>query len=106
MQNLRCYLGIMAVATVSVLAQNAPNTDKVTVKVGGPSQPPLAIASCKESSYGNLHHSHRTKLTPEEIGEYISRVIQGGNIVTVYPETKDGIFVYARCPNVEPKDVR
>ncbi len=96
--------GIFAMV-VSMAAQDKPKVEKITIGVG-PSQPPLTGASCKESSYGNLHQGDRIKPTPSEIGEYILRVIQEGNIVTVYPESKDGIFVYARCPRTEVKDVR
>ena len=78
---------------------------KITIRVG-PSEPPLAAASCKESSYGNLHNGDRTKLTEQEVGEYILRTLRAGNIITIHPESKSGIFVYARCPNTEPKDAQ
>ncbi|HTR38551.1 MAG TPA: hypothetical protein VMH80_21735 [Bryobacteraceae bacterium] len=98
----RCAM-ILAMVISAIAAQDGSKRDaKITITVG-PSDSPLNAASCKESSYGNLHNGDRTKLTPGEIGEYVARVIKEGNILTIYPESKDGIFVYARCPNSEPK---
>lgn len=101
MQTFRNLLAIMAIAFVAS-PQDKPKIDKIVITVG-PSEPPLKAASCKQSSYGNLHNGDRTRLTPEEIGEYVTRVIKEGTIITIYPESDSGIFVYARCPNSEPK---
>jgi hypothetical protein len=101
MQSIFRSVAILGIA-LTLSAQDKPKIDKITITVG-PSEPPLKPALCKESSYGNLHYGDRTKLTPSEIGEYVLRVTEEGNIVTVYPGSKDGIFVYARSPSSEPK---
>jgi hypothetical protein len=104
---MQTLLRLLVATTLAVVlsAQNKLEIKRITVAVG-PSDPPLNSASCKESSYGDLHNGQRTNLTPAEVGEYVLRTIKEGNIITVYPESKNGIFVYARCPNSEPKDVR
>jgi hypothetical protein len=65
-------------------------------------EPPLRSATCKAGSYGYLHVGERTKLTPIEIGQYVAAKIADGAILTVYPESKSGVFVHVECPKPQP----
>jgi hypothetical protein len=71
------------------------NLSKVTV---GPGKAPLRPKTCKGSSYGYINIAGRDKLSPAELGEYIAAKLQEGKIMTIYPETLDGIFAYEECP--------
>jgi hypothetical protein len=70
------------------------HVDSVTVR----GESPLLPATCKESGYGYLHLGSRTKLTATEIGDHVLAGIGSGEILTIYPESKSGIFVYGECP--------
>jgi hypothetical protein len=59
---------------------------------------PLHPASCKNGFYGYLHIGERTKLTPLEIGQYVADMIADGATISVYPESKSGVFVHVECP--------
>jgi len=95
----RRNVAILTFVGVAVLAQDRPNIDKITVKLAPPDEAPLRPAVCKEHSYGYLHMGQRTALTPEEIGRYAVAALNEGRIVTLYPESKSGIYVFAKCPN-------
>ncbi len=98
MRRNRKLLTLSLILPVALLCQekNRPAIDMITVNAG-PSEPPLSPATCTESSYGYLHIGERTDLTPEEIGRYIEADSSDGKVLTVYPKSKTGIFVYAEC---------
>jgi hypothetical protein len=90
-------LAILILSAWSVIAQEItkPTIGNITVV---PSEP-IAPGTCTSSSAGYLEESGgRTKLTDREIGQTISAALKGGYVVTVYPPTERGIFVFYECP--------
>jgi hypothetical protein len=85
---------VIAIA-LAVCAKDKP---RITI---GPSEAPLSPPTCKESSYGYLHMGERTKIAPVEVGDYVQGELDDGKIVTVYPESKSGVFVYSKCPTTD-----
>lgn len=58
---------------------------------------PLAKSACTSSSSGYLEKDGRTKLTEAELGHFISSSLRDGYTLTLYPESKNGIFADMRC---------
>lgn len=89
----------------------------ITVGAGGQPQsaisvkalPPEAIplGSCIESNSGFLgvvgkDNKERTKLTPREVGEYVTKRLSEGYSVTLYPQTSGRVFAVADCHSTKP----
>jgi hypothetical protein len=62
-----------------------------------PSEPVLP-GNCDSSIAGYLEIKGRTTLTEAEIGHYIAMTQKDGYVLTIYPPTKEGIFVNVECP--------
>jgi hypothetical protein len=84
----------------------------ITVVAGGQSQPAITVkelppetipaGACTESKSGFVgvvekDGNERTKLTPREIGEYVSKRLSEGYSVTLYPQISGRIFAVAQC---------
>jgi hypothetical protein len=67
-----------------------PTISKITVL---PSEPIIASGSCTASTAGYLEIKGRTKMTKAEIGKFVDSSLRDGYVITIYPETKRGIFV-------------
>jgi len=53
---------------------------------------------CKASTQGYLEaQKGHLKLSEAEIGKFIQSNLHKGYIITIYPETKDGVFVDMEC---------
>ncbi len=59
---------------------------------------PIPRGACTASKAGYLEKDGKTMLTERELGHAILGAIRGGYVVTIYPETKRGIFVRYDCP--------
>lgn len=90
----RILTGAVLVGALS--GQQEPQFKIEEMRVRGES--PLRAPTCKESSYGYLHIGYRRDLTPAEIGQYVIDDTADGKVLTVYPKSESGIFVYADCP--------
>jgi hypothetical protein len=99
MQKKIAYLSMAVLLTVSLISAQSPS--KPTIQQIGmlPSDPIVAIGSCKSSTGGYLERNHHARLNKAEIGDFISSSLQDGYIVTIYPPTKRGIFVAMECTN-------
>ena len=82
----------------ALFAQSA-NKPSITSITGLPSEPVKPTGTCKVSTQGYLEVNHRTNLSQKQIGKLISKFVHDGYIVTIYPPTKDGIFVDLECTN-------
>lgn len=66
--------------------------------------PPDAFPACSGAPiYGTLgivekDGKQRTKLTPDEVGDYIARRLKQGYRVTLYPQLSGKIFAISNCP--------
>jgi hypothetical protein len=58
--------------------------------------------ACTAGSAGYLEVNGRTKLTDSEIGKIVSQSLRDGYTLTLYPQTKLGIFVDAECNAAAP----
>jgi len=89
----------------------------ITVAAGGQSQPAITVkelppeaiqtGTCTESTSGFLgvigkDKKERTKLTPQEVGEYVTKRLSEGYSVTLYPQASGRIFVTADCHSSKP----
>ena len=102
MQIDRKYLGYLALATISLFAQDKP---KVTIKAL-PSEP-IATGNCTFSTSGYLEENGKTAdFTDAEFGHMILPALRQGNVVTIYPPTKRGIFASAECHSAERLTLR
>src|SRR5580700_6475317 len=84
------------VATASLLFAQQSDSPRITVSMA-PGGNPIHPSTCEKSVFGYLDIQGRTVLSPQEIGQYVIDRIGKGFIVTIYPETKDGIAVSAFC---------
>jgi len=94
---------VFAVVIAAVAFGQAKPT--VTVK----EIPPEAIpaGTCTESRSGYLgivdkDKKERTKLTDQEIGQYMSKRLAEGYSVTLYPQASGKVFVIATCHPTKP----
>jgi hypothetical protein len=84
----------------------------ITVVAGGQSQPAITVkefppeaipaGTCTQSTSGYLgivgkDKKERTKLTDQEIGEYVRKRLAEGYSVTLYPQASGKIFTIAIC---------
>jgi hypothetical protein len=83
-------------STVVMLGQELerPRISKITML---PSEPVHVSGNCMASRSGYLEINGRTKLTQAEIGKFVDSSLKDGYVLTVYPETKRGIFVNMEC---------
>lgn len=92
----------LAIITVAIASQ--PQTTIHVKEV-----PPEAIpaGTCTESTSGVLgvvekeQGKERTKLTPKEIGEYVSKRLSEGYSVVLYPQPNDKVFSIATCESIK-----
>ena len=79
---------------VSGQESSKPPISKITVL---PSEPITSSGSCTASTAGYLEIKGRTKITKAEIGKFVDSSLRDGYVITIYPETKRGIFVDMEC---------
>ena len=93
------FLFATLLGAVSLFAQQTdkPRISTLTVV---PSEPIQPTGNCKSNTGGYLNKDGRTALTNSEIGQFVSDKLHDGYILTVYPATKNGIFVSAGCTNL------
>ena len=103
MQFLR-FTTITAILVVAAIAQNKTGS---TVSVS--EIPPEAIpaGTCTQSSSGYLgivekDKKERTKLTDQEIGEYVRKRLAGGYSITLYPQASGKMFTFETCHPAKP----
>jgi hypothetical protein len=81
-------------ATLSGQEATKPAISKITVL---PPEPISASGSCTASTAGYLEIKGRTKMTKAEMGKFVDSSLRDGYVITIYPETKRGIFVDMEC---------
>ena len=97
----------IAVLTLAVAALAVAGEPQTTVTVT--ELPPEAIpaGTCTASNSGYLgivgkNKKERTKLTDQEIGEYVSKSLAQGYSVTLYPQASRKIFTVQTCHPIKP----
>jgi hypothetical protein len=77
--------------------QNKPKISGITIM---PSESVMPNGDCKSSTAGYLEKSRPPRtMSDEEMGNFISKSLHDGYIVSIYPLTKTGIFVTMECTN-------
>jgi hypothetical protein len=89
--------GTALALALTVVAQEPSKPVIATIKEL-PSEPILA-GTCVSSTAGYLEKGGRTQLTEEEIGNAVFGALKEGYIVTLYPQSKRGVFVNFECPD-------
>jgi hypothetical protein len=97
----------IAVLTLAVAAVAVAGEPQTTVSVT--EMPPEAIpaGTCTQSATGYLgivekNKSERTKLTDQEIGEYMRKKLAEGYSVTLYPQASGKMFTVQTCHPAKP----
>jgi hypothetical protein len=97
----------IAVLTSAIAAAAVAGEPQTTVTVT--ELPPGAIPAgvCTQSSSGYLgivgkDKKERTKLTDQEIGEYVGKKLAEGYSVTLYPQASGKIFTVQTCHPAKP----
>ncbi len=93
-----------AILAATAIAQNDTNS-AITVK----ELPPEAIptGTCTESTAGYLgivgnDKKERTKLTDQEIGQYVSKRLAEGYSISLYPQASGKVFTVQTCHPAKP----
>jgi hypothetical protein len=82
--------------TLALLGQDRPRIASIRTL---PSDPiPSGPWSCKSGSAGYLEErGGRTDLSDAELGQTVAAYLRDGYTATIYPKTKNGIFVDLEC---------
>lgn len=95
------YIALLGIYVAILFAQNA---NKPIVTMNPHPSEPIATGDCKNSSVGYLYlNGKSTDFTDEEFGKMIMPALRQGYVITIYPQTKRGIFVYQECHNTDSK---
>jgi len=96
-------VAVFTLAVVAAAVAGQPQTVSVT------ELPPEAIpaGTCTTSSSGYLgivgkDKSERTKLTDQEIGEYVRKRLAEGYSVALYPQASGKMFTVQTCHPAKP----
>lgn len=90
---------LSAVLAVTAIAQTE-NHATATIKEMPPESFPLGICTASMSGFLGVvgaDGKERTKLTPQEIGDYVSKRLSEGYSVELHPQVSGRIFVTADC---------
>jgi hypothetical protein len=89
------FLGGFGLIALAAVGQGIakPTIGNITTLPSEPVQP----GSCTSSTAGYLEKAGRTKLTDSEIGHAVSAALKDGYVVTLYPQTNQGLFVNYEC---------
>jgi hypothetical protein len=62
---------------------------------------PIPSGSCTSSTAGYIEKNGRTDFTDAEFGQMILSALKGGYVLTLYPRTKSGIFIFQECATAQ-----
>ncbi len=96
---MKRLLLILAVASVLTAQESKPTIGRIAAL---PSEPPLSAATCTASRSGYLEKDGKTKITEAEMATFIAASLRDGYVLTIYPESKSGIFVNMECAAPAP----
>jgi hypothetical protein len=102
MQVGRAVFVLLLISVAATFAQQPSKPEIGRVEIL-PSESVVPSGDCKSSTAGYLEQNQPTD---GQIGEFVSKSLQHGYIVTVYPATKRGVFVNIVCTNTIPTTAR
>jgi hypothetical protein len=98
------HLFLIAAFVLIVLVLSGQETKpQITTITMLPSEPPLVPAKCTASWSGYLEKNGRTKMAEAEIAKFVRSSLRDGYVLTIYPESKRGVFVNMECG--KPKEL-
>jgi hypothetical protein len=102
---LRVYLVLAASLLLNVVPLNSQESNRPQISSIAvlPSDPVVASGNCTASTAGYLEINRRTKMTKAELGKFVDSSLRDGFVLTIYPETRRGIFVNMECFATHPK---
>jgi hypothetical protein len=89
-----CACFTLCALTLSAQEPTKPQISKITAL---PAEAPLSLATCTASRSGYLEKKG-TKMKEAEMAKFITFSLREGYVLTIYPESKSGIFVNMECP--------
>jgi hypothetical protein len=100
------FLKIIALSAVLAVAA-IPQTDHPTISVSELPPEAIPVGTCGQSISGYLgivgkDKKERTKLTDQEIGEYVQKKLTQGYSVSLYPQASGKIFAVETCHPTRP----
>lgn len=93
---------LLLTITGTTLFAQEPNRPKISNLTVLPSEVVPITGTCTASRSGYIEVKGRTKITATELGNFIRTNSHDGYILTIYPETKRGIFVNLECTVKKP----
>jgi hypothetical protein len=89
------FCACFALSALALSAQES-NKPQISTITAVPADAPLSVPTCTASRAGYLETNGK-KMTEAEIARFVSSSLREGYILTVYPESKNGIFVNMEC---------
>ena len=99
MSRLTVCIAVCAFAAI-LLAQQQPKPNFSSIVASAPPDALSSAASgtCKTTTFGYLDLNGKTEdFTDQELGKMIQPALRQGYVLTIYPPTKRGIWVYQEC---------
>jgi len=94
----RLIISLCVCLAASLLVGQEPLHPRITDMKVVPSEPiPPGTCTSSRAGYLDSEKTHSTVLDDTEIGKYINSNLKQGYTITIYPRTKNGIFVYLDC---------
>jgi len=94
-------LFLFALFALTLAAQESkPQISRITAL---PGEGPLSPPTCTASRSGYLENSGK-KMTEAEIAAFVTSSLREGYVLTIYPDSKSGIFVDMECPAIQPSN--
>lgn len=95
---MRCNVFILVTLATTLAAAGQETAKPQVGKVVGIPSDLTVSGNCTAATQGYLSMPKgRTKLTEAEIGKFVRSSLRNGYVITVYPETGNGIFVDLEC---------
>jgi hypothetical protein len=89
---------LLCALTLPAQESNKPQIRKITALPGDTA---LSPPTCTASRQGYLESSGK-KMTEAEMARFVTSSLREGYVLTIYPESKSGIFVDMGCPAKQP----
>lgn len=85
----------LLLCTVALSAQE-PNKPQISTVTATSHDAPLFAPNCTASRSGYLENNGK-KMTEAEMTRFVTSSLRDGYVLTLYPESKNGVFVEMNC---------
>lgn len=87
---------VLLLSIPSIAFSQEPNKPKVGSITGVPADI-SHTGTCAASRAGYFETTGKEKMTEAKLAKFVSSSLRDGYVLTIYPETKNGIFVNMEC---------